>query len=152
MKRDALFQTLNHAFRKSLDKLMDSESSAALVDLYLFPNPESGDFTIYDDEDQILVKVSVPVWEEQFDSMDSESSLKECEEILREIVIKVRDEGIYEKINILKPFSILMVDEEMETICELLMIDEEQLLLDDDFLKHMDEELDGFFKQLMSDM
>ena len=152
MKRDALFQTLNHAFRKALEKLIDTESSAAAVDLYLFPNPESGDFTIYDDEDQILVKISVPVWEEQFESLDTESALKECEEILREIVYNAKEEGLYEKLNIIKPFSILMVDEEMESISELLMLDEEQLLLDDEFLKHMDEELDGFFKQLMSDM
>ena len=152
MKRDALFQTLNHAFRKALEKLMDTESSAAIVDLYLFPNPESGDFTILDDEDQILVKVPVPVWEDQFESLDSEAALNECEGILREIVNNVKEEGLYEKLNILKPFSILMVDEEMETISELLMIDEEQLLLDDEFLKHMDEELDGFLKQLMSDI
>jgi len=39
----------------------------------------------------------------------------------------------------------------METLAELLLIDDEQLLLDDDFLKNMDEELDDFFKQLMSD-
>jgi hypothetical protein len=152
MKRDALFQTLNHAYREALEKLTDSESSAAVVDLYLFPNPESGDFTIYDDEDNILVKVPVPVWEEQYESMDTDASLNECESILREIVNKTKEEGLYENLNILKPFSILMVDEEMETISELLMIDEEQLLLDDDFLKHMDEELDGFFKQLMSDI
>jgi hypothetical protein len=152
MKRDALFQTLNHAFRKALDKLLDTESSAAVVDLYLFPNPESGDFTIFNDEDQVLVKVSVPVWEEQYESMDTEAALNECEELLREIVNNVKNEGLYEKLNILKPFSILMVDEEMETISELLMIDEEQLLLDDEFLKHMDEELDGFLKQLMSDV
>jgi uncharacterized protein YaaN involved in tellurite resistance len=55
-------------------------------------------------------------------------------------------------LNIIKPFSVLMVDEEMETIAELLLIDDDQMLIDDDFLEHMDDELDGFFKQLMSDI
>lgn len=152
MKKDALFQTLDHAYRKALEKLTDAESSAAVVDLYLFPNPESGDFTIFDDEDNILVKVPVTVWEEQYENLDTEAALNECENILRDIVSNTKNEGIYENLNILKPFSVLMVDEEMETISELLLLDDDQLLLDDDFLKHMDDELDGFYKNLMSDV
>lgn len=151
MKRDTLFQTFNHAFRRALDKLNDPDSSA-VVDLYLFPNPESGDFTIFDDEDRILVKVQVPLWEEQFETLDTELALSESENILREIVNTAKEEGLYDNINILKPFSILMVDDEMETLAELLMLDDDQLLLDDDFIKHMDQELDTFLKELMSDI
>jgi len=151
MKKEPLVHTLEYAFRKSLDKLKDRESSAAIVDLFLFPNPESGDFTIFDDEDNVLVKLSVPDWEEQADRFDSDTILKECEDLLKDIAHKIKEEGLFEELNILKPFSVLMVDEEMEVLSELLTIDEEQLLLNDDFLKHMDEELDGFYNQLMSD-
>jgi len=59
---------------------------------------------------------------------------------------------LFETINILKPFSVVMVDEEMEVLSELLTIDEEELMLNDEFLKHMDDELDSFYKQLMSDL
>lgn len=152
MKRQALFQTLDSAFRKAIERLMLSTSSAAIVDLYLLPNPEAGDFTILDDEDNILVKASVQVWEEQFEPSETDTLLKECEEILREVINNAKNEGLFEKINILKPFSILLVDDEMETIAELLLIDDEQLLLDDEFMKHIDQELDGFFKKLMSDI
>jgi hypothetical protein len=152
MKKEPLYHTLDYAFRKSLEKLKDRESSAAIVDLYLFPNPDSGDFTIFDDENNVLVQLSVPAWEEQFQGFDTDAALKESESSLREIVNQVKEEGLYENLNILKPFSVLLVDEEMEVITELLTIDEEQLLLNDDFLKHMDEELDGFYKQLMSDL
>lgn len=152
MKRDALHHILDRAFRKALDQLKETESSAAIVDLYLLPNPDAGDFSIFDDEDHLLVKVTVPAWEEQFETMDTDAVLNECESVLKDIVHAVRDEGGFDRINIMKPFSVLMVDEEMETLSELLLIDDEQLLLDDDFLKHMDEELDDFFKQLMSDI
>ena len=152
MKRDALYHILDRAFRKALEQLQNNEASPAIVDLYLLPNPDAGEFTVFDDEDHLLEKVSVPVWEEQYETVDTEVALKECESILKEIVHTVKEEGGFEQINIMKPFSVLMVDEEMETIAELLLIDDEQLLLDDDFLKHMDEELDVFFKQLMSDI
>jgi len=152
MKRDALYHILDRAFRKALEQLQKTESSAAIVDLYLYPNPEAGDFSVFDDEDHLLVKVPVEVWEEQYETMDTDAALNECESILKEIVYAVRNEGGFDRVNIMKPFSVLMVDEEMETLSELLLIDDEQILLDDDFLKNMDKELDVFFKQLMSDI
>jgi len=151
MKRDVLYHLLDRTFRKALEQLKETESSTSIVDLYLLPNPDAGEFTVFDDEDHILVKVTVPSWEEQFESMDSDTVLMECELILKDIVHAVKEEGGFDNLNILKPFSVLMVDEEMETIAELLLIDDEQLLLDDDFLKQMDEDLDDFLKHLMSD-
>lgn len=150
MKRDAMHHIMDRAFRKALEQLGRSESSAAIVDLYLFPNLEAGEFTVFDDEDRVLVKVPVKEWVEQYEKMDTEAELTECESVLRNIVQKVRDEGGFESINMIRPFSVLMVDEEMETLAELLLIDDDQLLIEDDFLKHMDKELDDFFKHLMS--
>jgi len=152
MKKEPLLHTLEYAIRKSLEKLKTRESSAAIVDLYIQPNPESGDVTILDDEDNVLTKVPVPEWEEQTEGMDSENMLAECGELLRTLLKKLLEEGLFETINILKPFSVVMVDEEMEVLSELLTIDEEELMLNDEFLKHMDDELDSFYKQLMSDL
>jgi len=152
MKKEALYHLLDRAFRKALEKLEVSESQAAIVDLYLLPNPEAGEFSVYDDEDHELIKVPVDVWQENYETLDNEAELKECEVLLVEIANKIKDEGLFDKINILKPFSVLMVDEEMETLAELLLIDDEQYLVDDHFLKHMDQELDEFFEKLMADI
>lgn len=152
MKSEPLLQTLEYAVRKSIEKLKVRESSAAIVDLYIQPNPESGDVTVFDDEDAVLAKVSVPEWEEQAQTLDAEKVLVECADLLRTLMSKFQEEGVFETLNILKPFSVLMVDDEMEVLSELLTIDEEELMLNDEFLKHMDEELDVFYKQLMSDL
>jgi hypothetical protein len=152
MKNDALQHLLDHAIRRALDKLQHSADSAAIVDLYLFPNPEAGEFTVLDDEDHILEKIPVDVWQEQFDTMDTEAELKNCEVLLKEIVNRIQEEALLDRLNIMKPFSVLMVDEEMEVLSELLLLDDEQCLIDDNFLKYMDEELDDFFKKLMSDI
>jgi hypothetical protein len=152
MKKEALYHLLDHAFRNALEQLQVSESQAAIVDLYLMPNTEAGEFTVFDDEDHVLIKVPVELWQEHYEILDNEVELKECESILGDIVHKAKDEGLFDSINILKPFSVLMVDEEMETIAELLLIDDEQYMVDDHFLKHMDQELDDFFTKLMSDI
>ena len=152
MKKEALYHLLDRAFRKALEQLEVSESQAAIVDLYLLPNPEAGEFSVFDDEDHELIKVPVDIWQENYETLDNEAELKECEVLLVEIANKIKDEGIFDKINILKPFSVLMVDEEMETLAELLLIDDEQYLVDDHFLKHMDQELDEFFEKLMADI
>jgi len=152
MKKEALYHLLDRTFRKALEQLEVSESQAAIVDLYLLPNPEAGEFSVFDDEDHELIKVPVNAWQEEYETLDNEAELKECEIILKEIVHKAKDEGAFEKINILKPFSVLMVDEEMETLAELLLIDDEQYLVDDHFLRNMDKDLDEFFEKLMADI
>jgi hypothetical protein len=152
MKKEALYHLLDRTFRKALEQLEVSESQAAIVDLYLLPNPEAGEFSVFDDEDHELIKISVDAWQEEYETLDNEAELKECELMLKEIAHKAKDEGIFEKINILKPFSVLMVNEEMETIAELLLLDDEQYLVDDHFLRNMDKDLDEFFEKLMADI
>lgn len=50
----------------------------------------------------------------------------------------------------MKPYSFVLVDEDRETVTELLLIDEEDtLLLNDELLKGLDEELDAFLKDLL---
>lgn len=152
MKKEALYHLLDSTFRTALEQLEVSESQAAIVDLYLLPNPEAGSFSVFDDEDHELIKVPVAVWQEEYETLDNEAELKECEALLREIVHHVKEEGFFERIKILKPFSVLMVDEEMETMAELLLLDDEQYLVDDHFLKHMEQELDAFLEKLMADI
>jgi hypothetical protein len=152
MKTEALSFTLEFAFRKALSKLKERKSDAAIVDLFLCLNPESGDFTVLDDEDNSLIKLSVPAWEEIPEGTDTDDLLGEGERALREITLKCMNEGLFEQLNILKPFSVLMVDEEMEVLAELLTLDEEQVLLNEEFVKQMEDELDTFYNNLMADI
>ena len=49
-------------------------------------------------------------------------------------------------------FSFVLVDDEKETVAELLLIDDEDtLLLSDELLKGLDEELDDFLKKLLEE-
>ena len=56
---------------------------------------------------------------------------------------------MFDKLNILKPYSFVLVDEDKETIAELLLMDDDTLLVNDELLKGLDEELDTFLKDLL---
>ena len=50
----------------------------------------------------------------------------------------------------MKPYSFVLVDDDKETVAELMLVDDEDtLLLNDELLKGLDEELDAFLKELL---
>ena len=49
----------------------------------------------------------------------------------------------------MKPFSFVLVDDDKETIAELLLLDDDTLLINEELLKGLDEELDAFLKDLL---
>ena len=61
----------------------------------------------------------------------------------------MKEAGDFEKITILKPYSFVLVDEDKETVAELLLVDDDTILVDDELLKGLDKELDEFLKNLL---
>ena len=45
--------------------------------------------------------------------------------------------------------SFVLVDEDKETVAELLLVDDDTILVDDELLKGLDKELDEFLKNLL---
>lgn len=150
MISDALYDLMDSALRKALANLQANDSSAAIVDLFLQPNPEAGEFSVLDDEDHLLIKVPIALWQEQYETVNVEDEFLKAEITLKKVVQNAQNDGLFESLNILKPFSVLMVNDEMDTLAELLLIDDEQIMMDDSFLNSIDQELNDFYEKLMS--
>ena len=70
--------------------------------------------------------------------------------ILKGALNAIKDEGELDHICLMKPYSFVLVDDDKETVSELLLVDDEDtMLLDDELLKGLDEELDAFLKDLL---
>ena len=52
---------------------------------------------------------------------------------------------------LIKPYSFVLVDDEYETVADLLLVDDDTMLVSDGLLKGLDEELDAFLKQLLEE-
>ncbi len=109
------------SLREAVDKYIADGERTVVTDIHLQPKQDSGELVI------TIV-----------------------ERILRGEINALKDTGVLDKLAIMKPYSFVLVDEDRETVTELLLIDEEDtLLLNDELLKGLDEELDAFLKDLL---
>ena len=71
------------------------------------------------------------------------------ERILSNLLCNMKNQDAFDKLTIMKPFSFVLVDDDKETIAELLLLDDDTLLVNEELLKGLDEELDAFLKDLL---
>ena len=115
-----------------------------VTDFHICVNGESGALIIYDDDDNTLARVHIKEWEGCNDEAVYEKEL-------RNALGKMQEEGIFDSINIVKPYSFVLVDEEKEAIVDLLYVDDDTLILSEDLLEGFDEEMNEFLKHLLED-
>lgn len=134
------------ALKTALCRYTSEGDETVVTDIHLQPNSESGELIIFDDDDQELSRTIINEWVEY----ESDDFYTVVEPILRAEVEALKESGKLEKLCLMKPYSFVLVDEDKETVAELLLVDEDDtLLLNDELLKGLDEELDGFLKDLL---
>lgn len=140
--RSAIVSALNEA----ISKYKLGEESSVVSDIHLQPKLDSGELIIFNDDDEVLASASVDEWT----GNDDEHFYKEIESVLRSELVTMKDQGLFDKLCLMKPYSFVLVDEDKETVAELLLVDDEDtLLLSEELLKGLDEELDVFLKELL---
>ena len=120
--------------------------NAVITDLYINVDKESGKLTIFDDDDQALSEAIIAEWENT-----PKEQTASIEKLLRSELTQMQKVGLLDKINILKPFSITLVDENKETIVDLAYIDDDTLMLDKELLEGLDKEMDEFLAHLLEE-
>lgn len=134
------------ALKTALCRYTSEGDEMVVTDIHLQPNSESGELIIFDDDDQELSRTIINEWVEY----ESDDFYTVVEPILRAEVEALKESGKLEKLCLMKPYSFVLVDEDKETVAELLLVDEDDtLLLNDELLKGLDEELDAFLKDLL---
>ena len=81
---------------------------------------------------------------------DSDDFYEEMQHILQTLLSKLKEEGTFDRLAIMTPYNFVLVDEDKETVAELLIVDDDTLIVNDDLLKGLDEELDTFLKDLLN--
>lgn len=135
--RNAIFSVAEH--------FVLSEN-ATVTDLYFQTDSKNGTLSIFDDDDRELAQTTVIEWKGC--SKEQQSVI---EKSLRNELILLQKEGLLDKIKILKPYSCSLIDENKETIVDLVYIDDDTLILDQELLKGLDKEMDDFLKHLLDD-
>ncbi len=143
---DSSSAQLKATLRKAIGKFT-VEDETFVTDLHIQANPQTGTVSLIDDDDNELGRTSVKEWVE-YDGDDFEEMVTDT---LTAILQEMKDAGDFAKVQIMQPYSFVYVDEDKETIAELLLMDDDTLIVTDGLLKGLDEELNEFLKDLLSD-
>lgn len=137
---------IEKAIQKAVNKYAGLPEQSIVTDIHLQPNQNSGDLIIFDDEDKELACISI----EELANDDSDHFYEEMQHILQTLLSKLKEEGTFDRLPIMTPYNFVLVDEDKETVAELLIVDDDTLIVNDDLLKGLDEELDTFLKDLLN--
>ena len=138
--------TVQAFLANALGKYAVKESSNVITDIYLQPQLTTGALVVLNDDDEVLAKTVVQEWENPV----YEDFYVGAEADLRQALVGIQQAGELDKLCLLKPYSFVLVDEDKETLADLLLVDDaETLFLSDELLKGLDEELNTFLKDLL---
>lgn len=136
---------IEETVKKAIAKFACGCEQTIVTDIHLQPVQSSGDLLIFDDDDNELAHATVEEWM----TYEGDDFYENVERIFANMLGNMKKEGAFDKLTIMKPYSFVLVDEEKETIAELLLMDDDTLLVNDELLKGLDEELDDFLKKLL---
>lgn len=129
---------------EKMAKAFVTAEETKVTDFHIKVNGENGELTIDDDDNNPLARVHIIEWE----GVDDEEVF---EKELRTVLSNMQEAGAFDNLNIAKPYSFVLTDEEDQAIVDLLIIDDDTLILSEDILKGFDEEMNEFLKHLLED-
>ena len=121
---------LQNAIAKMAKEFITAEETK-VTDFHIYANGNNGDVTIMDDDDNILARVHILEWEGELTEMHKN--------------------GQFDDLNIAKPYSFVLTDDDQQSIVDLLIVDDDTVILSEDLLEGFDEEMNEFLKQLLED-
>lgn len=115
-----------------------------VTDFNIKVNGENGELVISDDDSKVLARVHIIEWEGVHDEALFEKEL-------RTILVKMQEGGAFDNLNIAKPYSFVLTDDDDIAIVDLLIVDDDTLILSEDLLEGFDEEMNQFLKHLLEE-
>jgi hypothetical protein len=138
-------QQLERFVRKISEKLPASDDTSLITDIHLRVSQDSGEMVALDDSDQEITRCVVEQWIENKD----ENFYEEVADLLRAFLKKMSQ--VVGNLGILKPYSIVLEDDEKEPQGELFVADDDTVIIDGDLMEGLDDDLNNFLDQLLKE-
>jgi hypothetical protein len=138
-------QQLNRTLRKIADKFPASEEATLLTDIHIRVNQETGELTVFDDDDKEITRSVIEQW---IDNKD-DGFYNDITGILRSTLQKHKAQ--IEQMSILKPFSFVLEDDDRENLAELYVVDDDIVIIDEELMAGLDKDLDSFLSHLLKE-
>ena len=139
----AIGETLNKIARL----YSGEEDQLVSTDFYLQPLRESGRLAVFNDNDEEIATAAIPEWSDYA----ADTFYDRTAEDLTAAIEGANADGELERLAVWMPYSFVLVDEERETVTDLLLVDDDTLLVKKGLMAGLDEELNQFITDLLSD-
>lgn len=151
MSQTAISRELSLFLAKAKGVLLDKYATVFMSDLYIQFLPEEATLRVLDEEDREVISWIIESISQEREAMDPSELNNLIAQSLKSPLQLLDTDESFRALNLVYPFSISLVDSQMETLEELLLIDQDQVMLDNELLKNLDQELNDFLKELLSD-
>lgn len=143
-----LCEAIETPFKQAIRRVQ--QEGVSLSDMYVCVRFDDLSMAIYDDMDNILEQTTIDEWDElRSEQTDFE---EEVIKALRSVLNNDRMKKAFESLDLVGPFSVILINEEHEHLEDLVTFDKDTVFLDNDLLSNWDKDLDDFFEKLMSDV
>jgi hypothetical protein len=138
-------QQIERAIRKIAAKFPPEAEANDMTDIHIRVIQETGEIRVYNDNDEELDRCVVEEWIGNTD----EDFYQQVPSVIRKCIENLKD--IVENMSILKPFSLVLEDEDKETVEELYLVDDEMVIINPDLMAGLDKDLDNFLENLLKE-
>jgi len=136
-------QQIERFVKKIAQKFPQSNEASQLTDIHIRVTQESGEMMAFDDDENEITRCVVEQW---IDNKD-EDFYDQVLLILRNQFKRLRK--IIDDFGILKPYSLVLENDDKESMGELYLADDDTVIVSGDLMEGLDKELDDFFNDLM---
>ena len=137
---------INQILDELIKRYSPGTDPRSMTDLSFQVNQETGELIVLDDRDDEIVGMMIDEWidnqEEDFDDYVAQ--------VLRKMILKRITE--LEALSIVKPYSFLLVDGNNETVTELYLVDDDEVVFEkQELMAGLEKDLDDFINRLMKE-
>ena len=137
---------INQILDELIKRYSPGTDPCSMTDLSFQVNQETGELIVLDDRDDEIVGMTIDEWidnqEEDFDDYVAQ--------VLRKMILKRITE--FEALSIVKPYSFLLVDGNNETVTELYLVDDDEVVFEkQELMAGLEKDLDDFINRLMKE-
>ena len=138
-------QQIERALRKIAAKFPPEKEAEKMTDIHLRVSQETGEIRAYNDDEEELDRCVVEEWINN----PAEDFYQQIPSVLRKCIEKLKD--TVESMSILKPFSLVLEDDDKETVAELYLVDDETVIIDPDLMEGLEDDLNNFLEKLLAE-
>lgn len=143
---ESSFQGIKTLIVDALKEFQRPQEQSVVTDIHIMPIRETGEVTVSDDDrDLATTQLS------DLADIPEDIFYEVMEKALRRILKDIDEVQPLENLAIWKPFSFVLVDDDRETVAELMLFDDDNTLLSQSLMQGLDEELDTFLKDLLAE-